>query len=674
MAGKEDPFFVMTNLDGFLVKQNKHLLFTYLPEYARFLLQNVVSQLAEEQLQLLRELDIPILKYVSGIPENELLERGRMRMASFLQTLADNRAEEHINTSLKSWMDDQLPLISRDKIQPEDITLINFVRRKMFRSFLPLYSKDPQLCIKIQEEMDIFTTEMDTRALKLLVAIQQDLYRQTQQLAQVGNWVWDLVKDKITWSDEVFNIYELTPQNEITYNLAAYNHPDDAQMISDEMARSRKTLQPHDFYYRIVLPDRREKTLHAKGRVLTDEKGEAYRMFGTLQDVTQQKLMENEIDEQQTIIQKIANLTPSIIAAYNVHTGKYLFINRAIETMLGYRQKEVTDGGVPFFLSIMHPEDVAALTVKNDEALKKANSYIDTQKEEIFEFLYRLKHADGDYRWMQTYGAIFSRNSKGEVEEVINISIDITEQINIANQLKSSHEELEQKNKELESFTYIASHDLQEPLRKIKFFIDQIKSTPITQDSASYYNRINNEVTRMRLMINGLLQYSLASHEELQLSGVDLNTVVEEVKADLDELIQGKRAVIEVDKMPVVNGMQLQLHQLFVNIIGNSLKYSRIGETPHITITSEIVAARNILPGEGNAHKISVSDNGIGFDEKYAEHIFELFKRLHAKSVYPGSGVGLTICKKIVENHKGVIHATGKPNKGATFFIYLPAE
>lgn len=364
-----------------------------------------------------------------------------------------------------------------------------------------------------------------------------------------------------------------------------------------------------------------------------------------------------------------------MIAAYNINTGKYLFINRAIETILGYTQAEVMEKGVPFFVSIMHPDDIGELMGKNAAALQKANAAGKAQKEEIIEFLYRLKHADGKYRWMQTYGTIFSRNHKGEVEEVINISVDVTNQAEVANELKVKHEELEQKNKELESFTYIASHDLQEPLRKIKFFLQQIQPLAGTADAhGNYYNRINNEAARMQLMINSLLQYSVMSNEERVLEPVDLNTLLEEVKIDLAEILNEKDVVIDAATMPVVKGLPLQLHQLFVNLIGNSVKYSRAGVAPRIKISAEVVPAKNILHRVANAYKITLADNGIGFEEKYAQHIFELFKRLHSKSSYPGTGVGLAICKKIVENHNGIIQATGTPNKGATFYIYLPAE
>ncbi len=673
MAALNDTVFVSTTPGAGNGEQEIPLTFSYLSAFAQFLLNNSTQAMAASQLQLVRQLDVPILRYFSSMPEKEILERSEARMKVLLQSLIDNRAAEYIDETLQAWKEDQLPLLSRDKILPEDITLISFIRRKVFRNFLPQYTTDTELFIKILEEIDIFTTETDTRSFKILMSIQQELYRQTQQLAQIGNWMWDLVRDKITWSDEIFRIYELAPQHEITYNLAALNHPEDAAMVLEQMARSKQTLQPHDFYYRIVLPGNQIKMLHAKGHVLTGNDGKAYRMFGTLQDVTAQKQLENEVLEKQTIIQKIADLTPSMIAAYNINTGKYLFINRALHSILGYSQEEALEKGVAFFTSLVHPDDLQPLMEKNTSALIKANAIHEEGKEDIVEFLYRLRHADGEYRWMQTYGTIFNRNKKGEVEEVINISIDVTGQVTIANELKAKHEELEQKNKELESFTYIASHDLQEPLRKIKFFTNQIKPKENTDGGADYHNRISNEATRMQLMINGLLEYSQMGRDEKVMRPLDLNTVLDDVKKDLHDMLDKNNVTIDAGTLPTINGLELQMHQLFVNLITNAVKYSRHDLPPHITIMAELLADPTILSNTASVFKITFQDNGIGFEEKYAGHIFELFRRLHSKTAYPGTGVGLTICKRIVENHNGIIRAKGIPNQGAAFIIYLPA-
>ncbi len=683
MVNITDTIFPLAVNDEADLAENHSLNFTHLPGYALFLLQNKIPEIVRTQLKLFRKLNVPVFKYFSDLPEKELEDRGASSTGIFLQAFADNKAANYINQQLTGWVNNQLPLISRNNIKAEDITLISYIRRSVLRTYLPWYTTDLEMIIKILQEIDTYTTEFDTRSFKILFSIQEELHTETKELAQLGNWIWDLKKNVITWSDEIFNIYQLDPQNIAPENLVTYNHPDDAAMVQDQMAISRQTLHPHDFYYRILLPGGGQKTLHAKGRVLADENGEAYRMFGTLQDVTKEKEMEMQVMENQMIIQKIADLTPSMIAAYNINTGKYMFINQAINSLLGYTREEVLEKGTAFFVPIIHPDDVQPLLEKNALAISEANRLkMSSDKEFIVEFLYRIKHANGGYRWMQTFGTIFNRNKNGKVEDVINISIDVTDQVNISDELKAKHRELEEtnsklahKNKELEAFTYIASHDLQEPLRKIKFFVQQIQDGQTTTTGSNYNARVSSEVSRMQHMINGLLEYSQMTKEDnAPFEQIGLGALLAEIKNGMADELNEKQAIIQISQLPVLRGIRLQLYQLFSNLIHNSLKYSRTGVAPTIHIYSEIVEMPGKLPNASSFIKITHADNGIGFENEYAEYIFELFRRLHSKNAYSGTGIGLTICKRILENHSGFIEATGIPDQGATFNMYFPVD
>ena len=222
-------------------------------------------------------------------------------------------------------------------------------------------------------EIDDFTTISETISLKLLLQLQQDLYEQNQKLAKIGNWVWDLKKNIYTWSRELYRIYEIENTDINQIDLASYNHPEDAAYVKSQMEIAMKNKTAHDFFYRIILPDGREKTLRAMGEVMTDAKGEAEMIFGTLQDFTSQKLIQKELEDNQFFIQKITDLTPSLISVYNIHTGKYLFMNRAIESLLGYKREDVLEEGMNFFLGIIHPEDLTRILEENSRALEIAN-------------------------------------------------------------------------------------------------------------------------------------------------------------------------------------------------------------------------------------------------------------------------------------------------------------
>ena len=233
--------------------------------------------------------------------------------------------------------------------------------------------------------------------------------------------------------------------------------------------------------------------------------------------------------------------------------------------------------------------------------------------------------------------------------------------------------------KELTEFNHVASHDLQEPLRKIQTFISRIEEKEqnnLSDNAKIYFERIKNAASRMRILIDDLLQYSRTNRTKNNFETVDLNTTIENAIVELSELIHEKDASINYDLLPTINGVEFQLTQLFINIISNSLKYAKEHEVPIISITCEEINAKNdpnLNSTESKPfYKITFTDNGIGFEQEHAEKIFNLFQRLHGKTDYPGTGVGLAICKKIVDNHNGYIFAKGEPNIGASFSIYFP--
>ncbi|MCT7952404.1 ATP-binding protein [Ancylothrix sp. C2] len=262
--------------------------------------------------------------------------------------------------------------------------------------------------------------------------------------------------------------------------------------------------------------------------------------------------------------------------------------------------------------------------------------------------------------------------------EAINRELEkeILERQKIEEALKAYMEQLETSNRQLEEFAYVASHDLQEPLRKILTFGDRLKTkcdTTLNEQAGDYLERMQNAAKRMQILINDLLTLSRINTPTSGMKTVNLATIISEVKGDLEVRIEQLNAKLEIGELPTLEADPTQMRQLLQNLIDNALKFTPPGGKPHIKIYSH--PYKN---PDGNFSEIEeywqifVQDNGIGFDEKYLEKIFIPFQRLHARSEYTGTGIGLAICRKIAERHNGTITAKSSPTEGSTFIITLP--
>jgi hypothetical protein len=316
------------------------------------------------------------------------------------------------------------------------------------------------------------------------------------------------------------------------------------------------------------------------------------------------------------------------------------------------------------FLQFVHPDDRHIISMGVETAVNERKPS---------EAFFRIIRKDGEIRYFKSVARLTDFHDN---LIFIGINSDITEQhlSNIA--LENRNRELEQSNAELASFNHIASHDLQEPLRKIQTFISRLnEKESVSASGKEYLDKIQVAAKKMRALINDLLLFSRAGKAEKIFEESDLNLLLENAQQELMTVIEEKKAVIRSVRLPVLNVIPFQIQQLFSNLIGNSLKYSKPGNAPLIKIDYEVVESSDfpfIKNSKLRFNKISVADNGLGFEQEYADSLFILFYRLNQKSDFPGSGIGLSICKKIVENHGGYIIAEGKPDVGSTFTFFLP--
>jgi two-component system CheB/CheR fusion protein len=273
-----------------------------------------------------------------------------------------------------------------------------------------------------------------------------------------------------------------------------------------------------------------------------------------------------------------------------------------------------------------------------------------------------------------------TKKERGE-HLIVLIIEDVTTRANLQKKEYDLLNELKEANAELSAFNFVSSHDLQEPLRKIKTFANFIlndKYETLSDRNKDYFLRMRASVDQMQTLIQDLLTYSRTGIKERKFTKTDIRKVVDEVKKEFEEKIKAKKAVIKTNTSGFIETIGFQFRQLLMNLVSNALKYSKAGRPPRILIKSEIskgnkLSNPDLLPDVDYCH-ISVSDNGIGFEPKYKDRIFGVFERLHGRDKYKGTGIGLAICKKIVKNHNGYISAISRPGKGATFDIYLPVQ
>lgn len=351
---------------------------------------------------------------------------------------------------------------------------------------------------------------------------------------------------------------------------------------------------------------------------------------------------------------------------YDLDTKKIIY-SKNYYRLLGY-EPYAFEPCMKKYLEFVHPDD--------RQIIIDINEVIEMElPPPIIHF--RIIRKDGEIRNFKSIGKFISDHYGKKL--FIGINVDITNQYYQEKMLAEKLFDLERSNNELSAFNQVASHDLQEPLRKIQTLISRIRENDfaiLSEKSQDYFLRTENAASRMQRLIDDLLMFSRTNKAEKVFVETDLNDILENAKQELGFLIEEKAAVIHSQKLPTINAIPFQIKQLFNNLIGNSLKYAQSGVKPVITITLKKASVKEMTGFNSfenqEYYKISIADNGIGFEQEYAEKIFNLFDRLHGDSEYSGTGIGLTICKKIVENHKGFIFAEGAPNVGSTFNIFFP--
>jgi PAS domain S-box-containing protein len=402
---------------------------------------------------------------------------------------------------------------------------------------------------------------------------------------------------------------------------------------------------------------------------LHDDNGETTGFVKVTRDLTQRKEAEEELKRSEERYHKMIDEIEDYAIILLDKNGMVLNWNKGAEKIKGYSQEEIVGKNFSVFYP---PEDIEN---KKPERL-------------ITEAFTTGKAADEGWRMrkdgMRFWGSIVItalHNPAGEVIGFSKVTRDLTERKFAEDKLREYSNELEFQNKELEQFAYAASHDMKEPLRKIHLynsFINENQNNSLDAKSREYLNRSINAVKRMNDLIEDLLTYSKSTSTVESFEKTDVNVLLKDIVAQHKEEFEQKHVSISIDKMPEMYVVPFQFNQLMDNLVSNSIKYSHPERNVEIDISYKSVKGSKNISREAipdmDYHLITVKDNGIGFEPQYEQKVFEIFQRLSNPTGAKGSGIGLAICKKIVQNHKGFIRAKGKLNEGATFQVYLPAD
>lgn len=459
-------------------------------------------------------------------------------------------------------------------------------------------------------------------------------------------------------------------------------HPDDREpfveknrkALDEANAVSNKKGLIVEFSYRLKHRDGRYRWFHTYGTVFdTDEEGKVAHVLNITLDVTEQKQAIETIQEQEYFIQQIADASPTVLYLFDVPTQSVAYINREAFFVLGYLPEEIVEQGSNITAQLYHPDDWHLLPAR------KQSQKNFQQADSMIQYECRIKHKEGDYRWLLVREIVFKTDDKGAITQIIGAALDISRRKDMERTILQNAHQLEQSNASLEEFAYVASHDLKEPLRKISTFGDRLVASQmdkLSDDGKIYLTKIVDASQRMQNMISDLLSISMISGNKV-FERVSLQTLLEETLQTLEYKIEQQNAVIKYEGLPEANVVASQFRQLFQNLISNSLKFVREGVQPVIRITCQTLNAEAVGPYQLRKAprylQLRFSDNGIGFENEYAQKIFAIFHRLHGRSEYEGSGIGLAICKKIAEHHGGVIFASGVSGEGAAFTLIIPA-
>lgn len=510
--------------------------------------------------------------------------------------------------------------------------------------------------------------------------------------AQLGTWDYDPRTGELRWSDRTKELFGLPPTAPVDYQVFLRGlHPDDRERVDEAFRHSLHTATSGHFeieYRTIGLTDGRLRWLRTNGQTITDEQKAVSLFIGTIMEITPVKQTEailNQLVAEQTLAleRQTHQLRTTLDASLNSIIAMTA-IRDNDGTIIDFMMDTANEAVIKS--NFMTPEQIIGRPLLTVFPGNRENGFFDLyvrvvqsgQPEQSSQYYQDEFGLEG---WFEV--SAVKQGDDGVVVTYNNITDRKRNELAAqqqANELREANNELRRSNENLQQFAHIASHDLQEPLRRIQAFSDLLQSQfadSLSDGEKDMTRRIQKSARRMQLLIKDLLAYSQLTTQREPFSPVSLTDVLNDVTSDLEMSITEKQATIETALLPTVLGSASRLRQLFQNLIVNALKFAQPDQPPLIQIRSRPAQADE-LPSPLDEQSatafwlVTVADNGIGFEEKYKSRIFTPFQRLHDQATYTGTGIGLAICQRVAESHGGAIDVSSQPGSGSTFKVFLP--